>query len=122
MTEKEASVQVTVRPEGDVTVVEIRGSVDGTTADRLLQTMQEQLRNGHVRLVVDCTALEYTSSAGLGALLAAVKQARQQGGDLCLAAVRPPVLEVLELSGFTGVIAHFPDVTSAAAGLGSRKA
>jgi anti-anti-sigma factor len=111
-------MELSVKPAGNVVVVEIRGSVDGLTADKLLQTLTEQVQNGHVRLVADCAGLDYTSSAGLRALLGTVKQARQKGGDLRLAAVRAPVLKVLELSGFTSILKYFPDVKDATASFG----
>lgn len=111
-------MELSVKPEGNVTVVEIRGSVDGLTADRLLQTLTEQVQSGRVHLVADCAGLDYTSSAGLRALLGTVKQARQKGGDLRLAAVRAPVFKVLELSGFTSILKTFPDVGQATASFG----
>src|SRR5690606_19597616 len=66
-------------------VVAIAGSVDGLTADTLLTTLQGYVEAGHTRLVADLERVDYTSSAGLRALLATVKQARQRGGDLRLA-------------------------------------
>jgi len=111
-------VELSVKPAGNVIVVEIRGSVDGLTADKLMQTLTEQVQKGNTRLVADCAGLDYTSSAGLRALLGTVKQARQKGGDLRLAAVRAPVLKVLELSGFTSILKHFPDVKEATASFG----
>lgn len=111
-------MELSVRSDEDVTVIEIRGSVDGLTADKLMQTLTEQVQSGRVRLVADCAGLDYTSSAGLRALLGTVKQARQKGGDLRLAAVRAPVLKVLELSGFTSILKYFPDVKEAKASFG----
>lgn len=99
--------------EGRVTVMAIRGSVDGLTAEDLSRTFAERVGAGGVRIVADCSALDYTSSAGLRALLSAVKLARQHGGDLRLAAIQAPVLRVLDLSGFTGILKHYPDVRSA---------
>jgi anti-sigma B factor antagonist len=98
---------------GDVTVVRIHGSVDGLTADQLLHHFTGEVSAGRVQLVADCAGLEYTSSAGLRTLLGTVKAARQKGGDLRLAAVRPAVLKVLELSGFTSILKIFPDVQAA---------
>jgi anti-anti-sigma factor len=46
-------------------------------------------------------------------LLGTVKEARRHGGDLRLAAVRAPVLRVLELSGFTSILKCFADVPTA---------
>ncbi len=106
-------MQIVVSAEGGVTVVGISGSVDGLTADELLRTLADRVSAGAAQLVADCSALEYTSSAGLRSLLGAVKLARQRGGDLRLAAIQPGVLRVLDLSGFTSILKHYPDVDAA---------
>lgn len=109
-------MNIEIKPnDNDVTVVEIRGSVDSLTADQLLAALTAQLGAQRVRLVADFSAVEYTSSAGLRALLATVKEARRQGGDFRLAAVQPAVLRVLELSGFTSILKMFADVDAAVA-------
>lgn len=111
-------MDVTVEQVGAATVVRIAGSVDGLTADALLGALRNEVDRGHVRLVGDLSGVEYTSSAGLRALLATLKLARQQGGDFRLAAVRPNVLKVLELSGFTSILKLFPDVGAAVTSYG----
>lgn len=108
-------MEIKLRLTDGVTVVGIRGSVDGLTADELMRTLSERVGEGAVRLVADCSALDYTSSAGLRSLLGAVKLARQHGGDLRLAAIQPSVLRVLDLSGFTGILKCYADVETAVA-------
>jgi anti-anti-sigma factor len=108
-------MDVAIEQVGSASVVRISGSVDGLTADALQTALQEQIETGGARLVGDLSGVEYTSSAGLRALLAALKLARQKGGDLRLAAVRPAVLRVLELSGFTSILKLYPDVDAALA-------
>lgn len=107
-------MELKVEERNNVTVVAINGSVDGLTADTLLAAMEKELAAGRTRLVADFTNVTYTSSAGLRALLATMKQARQKGGDLRLAAVKPDVKRVLDLSGFTSILKVFDDVASAA--------
>ena len=94
-------------------MVGITGSVDGLTAETLLSTLQAHVEDGHTRLVVDLAAVEYTSSAGLRALLATVKEARRRGGDLRLAQINPNVRKVLELSGFVTILKIFAEVDEA---------
>lgn len=106
---------IVVEKRGMVTVVSIDGSVDGTTAGELVRSLREQVAAGAPRLVGNLAGVDYTSSAGLRAILEAVKDTRQHGGDLRLAAVRPEVLRVLELSGFTSILQVFPDVEAAVA-------
>lgn len=106
-------MDIQIQPRGDVAVVAITGSVDGLTAETLLTTLQGHVQAGHTRLVVDLDGVAYTSSAGLRALLATVKEARRRGGDLRLARINPNVRKVLELSGFVTILKCFDDVDEA---------
>jgi anti-sigma B factor antagonist len=111
-------MEITIREVDQVTVVSIAGSVDGLTAEGLLGTLGEQVRSGRTRLVGDFALVDYTSSAGLRALLATTKEARQRGGDFRLAAVRADVHRVLEMSGFTSILKLYGDVDAAVASYG----
>jgi anti-sigma B factor antagonist len=108
-------MDIVVEQRAPATVVHITGSVDGLTADLLMNTLQQQIDAGNTRLVADLSGVSYTSSAGLRALLATVKNARQQGGDFRLAAVMPQVHKVLEMSGFTSILKMYSDVDLAVA-------
>jgi anti-sigma B factor antagonist len=110
---------IVVEKRERVTVVSIDGSVDGTTARELVSSLREQVTGGSPWLVGNLAGVDYTSSAGLRALLETVKDARQHGGDLRLAAVRPDVLRILELSGFTSIMQVFDDVETAIASFGA---
>jgi anti-anti-sigma factor len=100
---------------GAVTVAAIRGSIDSLTAEQLMAAFATTVSAQMPRLVADFSEVVYTSSAGLRALLAALKDARRQGGDFRLAAVQPAVLRVLEMSGFTGILKLYDDVDAAVA-------
>ncbi len=50
--------------------------------------------------VVDMSALEYISSAGLGLLLKTHKRLTEQGGGLKLVNVNPHIADILHYSGF----------------------
>ena len=108
-------MQITVERRPSATVVRIMGSVDGLTADSLQTALEAEVNLGHTHLVADLSGVDYTSSAGLRALLATVKRARQRGGDFRLAAAHPPVHRVLELSGFTSILKHYGEVDAAVA-------
>ena len=112
-------MEIAIRESEPVTIVEITGSVDGMTSASLLEALTAQVRGGKTKLVADFTAVDYISSAGLRALLAAMKDARQNGGDFRLAAVRPDVRRVLDLSGFTSILKIYPDAGAATASFGA---
>ncbi|MBI5880023.1 MAG: STAS domain-containing protein [Chloroflexi bacterium] len=103
---------------GTVLVFAVSGRMDTLTAPQLSAFLSAQITAGQHHLVADLSALNYTSSAGLRTLLAAVKDVRQHGGDLRLAAAQSGVYKVLELSGFTGILKNFPTVDAAVASFG----
>jgi len=108
-------LQIDLAEHGSVTVAAITGNVDTVTADDLLATLQDAIAAGRVHLVGDLRGVGYTSSAGLRALLGAMKEARRRGGDLRLAAVGEKVFKVLQLSGFTSILRLYDNVDAAVA-------
>lgn len=119
MSDYEHHLSMSIVPRDEAVVVEITGNVDTITADELLATLREAIQSGEARLVGDMSGVSYTSSAGLRALLAAMKEARRQGGDLRLAGVGDKVQKVLQLSGFTSILRLYPDVEAAVASYAS---
>lgn len=55
-------------------------------------------------LVLNLEQLDYVSSAGLRALKRAYLAMRRKGGVLALKNVTKPVMEVLEIAGFAGLL------------------
>ena len=89
--------------------VAVTGSVDAMTASVLTDFMLLKIGEGHHNLIVDLSQVEFMSSAGLRALLAALKECRNKGGDLRIAGAQPGVEKVLKMSGFTNILKTFPD-------------
>lgn len=108
-------MQISITQHEHATIVAVTGSIDALTADALVLALNDELLAGRTRLVADFANVEYTSSAGLRVLLTALKESRQRGGDLRLAAIRPNVRQVLELSGFTSILKCFAVVDEAVA-------
>ena len=65
-------------------------------------------------LIVDLAGLAFTDCAGMRALAAAAKQARQAGSGLVLAAPGPLVLRVLDLTGLLTRVLVYSSVEEAA--------
>jgi anti-anti-sigma factor len=106
-------MQINIEEHHDVMVVSVEGSLDALTAPDLGKVFDAEIKGGNSNLVADLAGVDYTSSAGLRVLLAAVKETRKLGGDFRLAAVQADVNKVLNLVGFTSIIKQYPDVESA---------
>ena len=108
-------MDITATQRGKVTVVTLAGLIDSSNADQLSQALNGQVQRGHTRLVADVAGVEYISSAGLRALVQALKDTTRRGGDLRLARVGPRLQKALEISGLVSLLKAFPDVDSAVA-------
>ena len=110
-----AGMEITVEHREPSVVIIVTGSIDSLTAADLSEALTREIEAGARQVVLDMTGVEYTSSAGLRALLAGVKLARHHGGDFRLAGVQEFVFKVLELSGFTSILKSFDSVDEALA-------
>ena len=112
-------MEIKVEQREKVTIVIPIGDIDALTAKEVSAFLGSQLREGEEnQLVADLSQVGYMSSAGLRALLAALKEARHRGGDFRLAAVQDNVQQVLEMSGFTGIFQVFAAVEEGIASFG----
>jgi anti-sigma B factor antagonist len=91
-------------------MIKIKGRVDSATAPQLTQALEKAAEGGRYKLVVDMGELEYMSSAGFRALLAAQRNAKKYNrGEVVLASVPDRIREALELAGFTELFKTFDD-------------
>ncbi|MFO8007548.1 MAG: STAS domain-containing protein [Candidatus Brocadiia bacterium] len=92
-----------IRPQNDVTVVELEGRLDASTAPDIKAELHELIEQGRARLVVNLEALEFIDSAGLGVLVSSLRRAAGEGGDLRVAEVPPFCRSIFELTRLTRV-------------------
>lgn len=82
----------------------VHGEIDLYTVPRLQRELASVLATSEpVRLVVDLSGVDFCDSTGVNVLLAAHRQAREKGGDLELAAPRPAVRKILQVTGLETV-------------------
>lgn len=98
------SMDITTRSAGAATIVAIAGNLDSNTSPRAQQALDAVPVSRGTRIVLDCSALDYISSAGLRVLLGTAKRLRAAGGDLRLFGLNPSVREVFDVSGFSTIL------------------
>jgi anti-anti-sigma factor len=97
-------MDVSTRTEGEVTVIAFAGNLDSNTSPVAQQAIDAFLAGGGKKLVVDFSALDYISSAGLRVLLGAAKKLQGAGSGLRLFGLNETVREVFEISGFSKIL------------------
>jgi len=101
-------MDITTRSHGDATVVKITGNLDSNTSPQAQQALDAALASGSRKIAIDCTALDYISSAGLRVLLGTAKKLGGVGGGLRLFGLNETVKEVFDISGFSTILAVYP--------------
>ena len=87
---------------GTELVISVAGRLDTTTAPELEAKIKQSI-GGVETLVLDFTALEYLSSAGLRVLLSAQKVMNKQG-EMIIKNINDTVREIFEVTGFIDVL------------------
>lgn len=85
---------------GEVSVLEVNGRIDSTTAPVLEKRLTASLGAPKVRVVLDLSRLEYISSAGFRILLLAARRAEETGSRFVLCGVAGKVSQLFDLGGF----------------------
>ena len=94
-------------------VVSAQGRVDAASAPALEAQLKALLTQGKVQIIVDMAQVPYISSSGLKVLLAALRGARQQQGQLVLCNIQPKVSSILKMVGFDQVFPIAQDLEKA---------
>ncbi len=91
--------------QGQAAVVKPHGRMDAATAPLFEQACDKLIREGEKAMVLDLSALEYISSAGLRTILSVGKKIKSASGKLALCSLTGMVKEVFDISGFTTMFA-----------------
>ena len=101
------------RPTSDVHLVTLDGDLDSYSAPELRGLLTGLLANGPARIVLDCSALDYVDSSGLGTLVAVLKQTSDAHGALVLACPQEKVMRVLRVTGLHRLFPVYDSVEAA---------
>jgi len=109
-------VDIEVRSQEQVKIIKLRGRLSlGEPVDRLRATVEDLLKAGDNRLVLDLEELATMDSSGIGLLSRFLTSAKQQGGSLKLVNPSKFVVQTLKLVGLLNLFEVFSDSQAAAA-------
>ena len=98
-------LNVSSRSQGDHAIVIATGEIDLYTAPRLQSELAAVIANSApaTKIVVDMSGVDFCDSTGMNVLLSCLRQARERGGELELAAPRQAVRKILQVTGLDAV-------------------
>ncbi|HVU60284.1 MAG TPA: STAS domain-containing protein [Mycobacteriales bacterium] len=108
-------LSVSVRTEGERTVVAVSGEIDVYTAPKLREHLIDLVSSGQYKLIVDLEAVDFLDSTGLGVLVGGLKRVRTHDGSLDLVCSQDRILKIFRITGLTKVFAIHASIDEALA-------
>ncbi len=111
-------MEINESKEGAAIIVQPVGRIDTNTSADFEGKLVDVLDRQEINIVIDLSAIDYVSSAGLRVFLMAAKKLKSLGGNFILAGMNDHIKEVFDISGFTPIFTLTSDTVSAVEAIG----
>lgn len=105
--------KTTEASDGKVVVIECPERVDSSVANDLRTIMKESTEQDKFLIVIDMDKTKFMDSSGLGALVSRIAVTRSNSGDIRIACIKEPIMNLFELTHLDKIFQCFESVQSA---------
>ena len=106
-------MEVTVEKRAKYVYVMPAGKVDSNTAPDFESALGGNMEDSGC-CIIDFQSVPYITSAGIRVVMVAAKRSSIAGGRLILCGMNEVVRNIFDISGFSKILAIFPDIAGAA--------
>lgn len=92
-----------IQEEGADIIVPI-GEIDASSSIELDLTIAKSVGEGYTKILVDCSALEYISSAGLGVFMSYIEEFNDKNIKMVLFGMSERVINTFEILGLSELL------------------
>lgn len=96
-------MQIKIEKNGQETIVRINGELDTVATTEQAEELQQVLGIANEALVIDCSGLEYISSAGLRFFMQLKRESEAKGGSIRIKSLNEDVSDIFRMSGFQNI-------------------
>jgi len=96
-------MQIKIEKNGEDTTVLINGELDTVATTEQADELQQVLGIADKALVIDCSGLEYISSAGLRFFMQLKRESEAKGGSIRITRLNEDVSDIFRMSGFNNI-------------------
>ena len=97
-------MKIEITQTNDTVVAAIAGRLDTVTSSEFEKTLTTYFSTPGLELVLDCSAMEYISSAGLRVVLMTHKNITAKGGRFIIRNLNNEVRSVFDMTGFSRIL------------------
>ncbi len=109
---------VTMELKGDLLIVHPFKEIDVNVSKKMLTDVKKKIDEGHARIIMDLSSLEFIDSTGLSMMVDLQDAATKLGGKVVFAGAGARILRILKVTRLDKYIEQCPDVTAAEASYG----
>ena len=99
--------------EEGIDILAIIGEIDASSSIELDLTIAKSVGEGFKKILVDCSALEYISSAGLGVFMSYIEEFKDKGIHMVLFALKEKVANTFGILGLADLLQICPNKAEA---------
>jgi anti-sigma B factor antagonist len=109
-------VDLDIRQTGNVCVLKVKGALKyGDPVNEFDNAVYAALESGHTQLILDLSSMPVIDSCGIGAVVNALRKAKQTGGDAKLVSPSPFALKTFKMVGILPLFQMYSSETEAIA-------
>ncbi len=97
-------MNITKEATEDTLILRLHGELDASSAVNLDDELSDDTITRYRRVLVDCTHLEYISSAGIGVFVANLQRFQDASSNLILFGMKDKVYNVFEILGLDALM------------------
>ena len=112
-------LRIDLEERDDYTICRPVGELDAYTVGQFREALGELA--SRPKLLIDMSDVPFVDSAGLGALIGGIRQAREVGGDVAVCCNRPTLVRLLHTTGFDRIVTVTDTLAEAARSLTEEK-
>ena len=109
-----------IRQSGNICTLKVKGPLKlGESVDQFDNAVTSALASGHIFLILDLEAMPVVDSSGIGALVGALRQTKQRGGDAKLVNPSPFATKTLKMVCILNLFTVYTSEANAMAACGA---
>lgn len=97
-------MHITQEISDDTLTLRLQGELDASSSIGLDDVLRAESITQHRRVLIDCTQLDYISSAGLGVFIANLHRFQEAGTAMIFFGMREKVYDVFEILGLDALM------------------
>lgn len=97
-------LRIEPRPFDRWRLIEVHGDLDVYTAPRLKEFIAGEITKGNRWVAIDLGGVGFLDSTGLSVLVASLKRAKEEGGDLVILRPNEQIQRILSITDLTKIL------------------